>query len=227
MMVSKDDSGSGRSALVVGATGLVGGYCVDLLLADEAYARISTIGRRPAARSHPKLAQHVADLDRLAEWLSAFEVDDVFSCLGTTIRKAGSYEQFWRVDVEYPAAAARLAAEAGARNYLLVSALGADARSRVPYNRAKGEVEELVRSVGINSWCFRPSLLLGERAENRPAERLAAVLLTALRPALAGPLRRYRAISAATVARAMVAAARSGAPGRVVESDEIPALAEA
>ena len=214
------------SALLLGATGLVGGYVLDLLLDDPAFGRVVVLGRRPVDREHPKLEQHVADLARLQEHAELFRVDDVFCCLGTTIRAAGSREAFRRVDHDYVVDAARVAAAAGARRYLLVTATGADPGSRIFYNRVKGEAEAGVRAqpfqgVGI----LRPSLILGPRADRRPGEALAQRVAPGLAPLLIGPLRRYRAVEARPVARAMVRLARERPRGvRVVESDEIQQL---
>ena len=127
------------TALLLGATGLVGGHVLDLLLADPAYRRVTVLGRRPVARMDSKLDQRTADFDRLGDHAISFAVDDVFCCLGTTIAQAGSQEAFRRVDHDYVVSAARLAAEHGARRFLLVTAAGANARSRIFYNRVKGE----------------------------------------------------------------------------------------
>ncbi|MFL5537449.1 MAG: NAD(P)H-binding protein [Longimicrobiaceae bacterium] len=216
----------GRTALVLGATGLVGGHCVDLLLADAVWERVTVLGRRPLDREHSKLVQRVTDLERMDEAADAFAADDVFCCLGTTIRKAGSREAFLRVDHDYPVAAARLASEHGASRFLLVSALGADVGSRVFYNRVKGQVERDVAALPFDGVALaRPSLLLGERAEHRTGEAFAQAVMPLLSPVLRGPLRKYRAIHARTVAGAMVRLAREGFTGvRVVESDQLEAL---
>ncbi|HEU0051777.1 MAG TPA: NAD(P)H-binding protein [Longimicrobium sp.] len=212
-----------RSALLLGATGLVGGHLLDLLLADDAFARVIVIGRRPVDRSQPKLEQRTADFARLEEHADAFAADDVFCCLGTTIRAAGSQEAFYRVDHDYPLAAARLASERGAKRFLLVTAMGASPGSRVFYNRVKGEVERDVSALPFEGIAIlRPSLILGERAERRPAEAAAQVAGRALGFLFAGPLRKYRAIEAGTIARAMVRLAKEDARGvRVVENDEL------
>ncbi|HKP74220.1 MAG TPA: oxidoreductase, partial [Longimicrobiaceae bacterium] len=147
----------------------------------------------------------------------------VFCCLGTTIAKAGSQEAFYRVDHDYPVAAAKLASERGAKRFLIVTALGGNPASRVFYNRVKGEVERDVAAfpfegVGI----LRPSLILGPRDERRPAEAWAQKLAPLASPLLWGPLRKYRAIPATAVAAAMVRLAKEGFRGvRVLESDEI------
>jgi uncharacterized protein YbjT (DUF2867 family) len=225
-MSGPEAAAHGRSAVVLGATGLVGGHCLDLLLADGGWERVTVVGRRPIARENPRLVQRVVDFDRLDDDADAFAADDVFCCLGTTIKDAGSREAFRRVDHDYPVAAARLAVERGARRFLLVSALGADPRSRVFYNRVKGETERDVSALGFEGVAiFRPSLLLGDRERRRTGEAFAQTIFPALSPLLIGPLRKYRAVHAATVARALVRVARDGFRGiRILESDEIAAV---
>ncbi|HEX6368744.1 MAG TPA: NAD(P)H-binding protein [Longimicrobium sp.] len=211
------------SALLLGATGLVGGHVLDLLLDDPAYGRVVVLGRRSIDRTHPRLQQHVVDLGRLDEHAARFAVDDVFCCLGTTIRAAGSQEAFRRVDHDYVVGAARVAAGAGARRYLLVTAAGADAGSRIFYNRVKGEAEAGVRAQPFEGVVIlRPSLILGPREQRRPGEAVAQRIAPALGWMMIGPLRRYRAVEAGTVARAMVRAAKERTRGvRIVESEEI------
>lgn len=211
------------SALLLGATGLVGGHVLDLLLDDPAYGRVVVLGRRPVDRQHPKLQQHVADLGRLEEHAALFAVDDVFCCLGTTIRAAGSQDAFRRVDHDYVVGSARVAAGAGARRYLLVTAAGADAGSRIFYNRVKGEAEAGVRAQPFEAVVIlRPSLILGPREQRRTAEAVFQRVAPALGWMLVGPLRRYRAVDARAVARAMVRAAKERTRGiRIVESEEI------
>jgi uncharacterized protein YbjT (DUF2867 family) len=210
-------------ALLLGATGLVGGNVLDLLLNDPAYGRVVVLGRRPVDRRHPKLEQQVAELGRLDDHAAAFAVDDVFCCLGTTLRAAGSQEAFRRVDHDYVVDAARVAAAAGARRYLLVTAAGADSRSRFFYNRVKGDGEAGVLARPFEGVVvLRPSLILGPRAERRPAEALAQRIAPALNRLMIGPLRRYRAVDARVVARAMVRLAKERTRGmRIVENEEI------
>ncbi|HEX2206180.1 MAG TPA: NAD(P)H-binding protein [Longimicrobium sp.] len=223
MTDSVTPSAGSASALLLGATGLVGGHVLDLLLDDPAYGRVVVLGRRPVDRSHPKLVQQLADLGRLDEHAALFAVDDVFCCLGTTIRAAGSREAFRRVDHDYVVDSARLAAAAGARRYLLVTAAGADSGSRFFYNRVKGDAESGVRAQPFEGVVIlRPSLILGPRPERRPAEALAQRIAPALGVLMAGPLRRYRAVQAEAVARAMVRLAKERPRGaRIVENDEI------
>ncbi|MBI1966851.1 MAG: NAD(P)H-binding protein [Gemmatimonadetes bacterium] len=218
---------SPRSALLAGATGLVGGHVLKLLLADHDYSQVTVLTRRTLPLGAPKLVQQVADFDRLAELAPFPQADDVFCCLGTTIRRAGSQDAFYKVDFTYVHDLARLAAARGAKQLLLVSSLGANPRSRVFYNRVKGKVEDAVRALPLHGiHLFRPSLLLGARAEFRLGERIATVASRAVSWAFVGPLANYRPIAAEVVARAMVRVAKEGREGATVyESQVIQRLA--
>ena len=203
---------SDRTALLLGASGLVGGHVLRRLAADGRWGRVVTLGRRPLPTAGPTheepevdVSHYVVDFSRLAEQADLFACDDLFVCLGTTMAQAGSEEAFRRVDLEIPFEAAQLAHSAGARQVLLVSALGADPDARIFYNRVKGEAERAVAEVGFEAvQTFRPSLLTGDRDEVRWSERVAEVALRALRPVLRGPLAALRPTPAASVARAMV-----------------------
>jgi uncharacterized protein YbjT (DUF2867 family) len=215
-----------RRALVLGGTGLVGGALLGRLLADPEWTQVATLGRRPTGRAHPRLAEHTAPLEEMDQHAAAFAVDAVFCALGTTRRKAGSQGAFRAIDLEGVASAARLAAAAGARRFLLVSAAGASPRSRVFYSRVKGEAEEAARAAGVPGVVIvRPSLILGARGERRPAEHAAQVVGGFVAPLLRGPLARVRPVGAATIAAAMIRLAGEEAAGvRVVENEEILAL---
>lgn len=217
-----------RTALLAGATGLVGSHCLSQLLADPGYGRLIVLARRPLPLNDSKLDTRVVDFERLEE-ANLPRVDDVYCALGTTIRRAGSREAFRRVDHDYVVALARRTAERGAARFLLVSTLGADVRSPVFYSRVKGETERDVSDVGFEAvHLLRPSLLAGERSERRPAEHLAIVVCSALSPLLVGPIRKYRPIPAEVVARAMRVVARSDRGGtHVHESDRLAALGAA
>ncbi|WP_420475507.1 oxidoreductase [Noviherbaspirillum sp. ST9] len=202
--------------LLAGATGLVGGLCLQRLLADPVFTRVVVLARRPVDTSHPKLEQHVVDFARLDEARALFKVDKMICALGTTIKQAGSQERFREVDHDYPLQLACLGREQGARHLLLVSALGANVKSGVFYNRVKGEVETDVRAL---EWpqltIMRPSLLLGERQAFRFGEEMGK-RLAFLVPG------RYKPVQADDVAKVLVEAARRDAPGvEIIESDEI------
>jgi uncharacterized protein YbjT (DUF2867 family) len=218
----------GRRALIAGATGLTGSRLLALLLAEPAYERVHALLRRPLPDAQrpagpaaaPRLVEHVADLVRPDPDLDVPAVDDVYLCLGTTIRVAGSREAFRRVDFDATLRIARLARRRGASRCAVVSALGADASSRVFYSRVKGETEAALAALGYPSLTvLRPSLIDGERAERRPGERLALALA---RPASALLPARWRPVPADAIARCLLASVLRGEPGlRVVESDRI------
>jgi len=217
---------SGKSALLAGATGLVGGYVLRRLLAHPSYVRVEILVRREMPIRDSKLTQHIVEFARLSDGAPGVAPDDVFCCLGTTIRKAGSEEAFRRVDYDYPLALARLAKAAGAGKFLMVSALGADPKSAVFYNRVKGEVEQAIAAIGLPApYFFRPSLLTGPRAEHRPGEKIGIAVGKLIAPLLIGALRKYRPIHADTVAAAMVYVADHDVAAGVIESDAIARLA--
>jgi uncharacterized protein YbjT (DUF2867 family) len=218
-----------RTALLVGATGLVGRHCLDLLLSDPDYTRVVVLSRRPLDRSESTVDVRVVNFDALdgphGPRLPA--LDDVYCALGTTIRAAGSREAFYRVDHDYPLTVARRAHAAGATRLALVSSIGADPGARNYYLRMKGETERDVASLGYECVeVFRPGLLLGARAHRRPREAAASVVSRTTAPLLAGRARAYRPVAAADVAAAMVAAVRRGEPGNHVRTfDDIRRLA--
>ena len=201
-----------RTAILVGATGLVGGHVLKLLI--ERYEIVVVLGRRSVGRMGARVVEYLIDFDDIRPQPEQLRGDDFFCCLGTTIRAAGSREAFRKVDHDYVVELARRAQEFRTRRFFLVSALGADAGSLIFYNRVKGEVEEAVGDLPFRAvHIVRPSLLLGERAESRPTERAGQWLSRLAAPLLVGPLARYKAIEAADVAAALVACADSDEPG--------------
>lgn len=215
-----------RTVLVLGATGLVGAHAVDHLLDPGRDELVVTLVRRATGRSHPRLREEVVDLDALR---AAPPANAVLCAIGTTMKKAGSREAFRRVDHDIPLRVAGLCRAAGARDFALVSSVGADPRSASFYLRTKGELEEALALLGFPSLhVLRPSLLLGERREPRAGERVGAALSRITAGLMVGALRKYRAIDADVVARALVAASSREQPGRFVhEHDAIVALAAA
>lgn len=209
----------GRSAVVLGASGLVGGHLVALLRRDPTYAAATLLTRRALGLQADKIREEVINFEQPESFRPFVTVDDVFCCLGTTMKKAGSEEAFRKVDFDAPLAVAREAREAGVGQYLIVTAVGADPKSRVFYSRAKGEVENALRALEFPAGLkiFRPSMLVGDRTEPRPAERMAMAVMRATRPVFIGAMARYRAIDARDVARAMLRAATQEQSGSVVE----------
>ncbi|MBA4211104.1 MAG: oxidoreductase [Parvibaculum sp.] len=209
-----------RTALVAGASGLIGGHLVPLLLADPAYEKVIAVSRRPLdGIASPKLQTVVADFDALDATLAGVAAEDAFCALGTTIKAAGSQAAFRKVDHDYIVSFARAAKAAGARRFMLVSAMGADAKSAIFYSRVKGETERDLRSIGFEALhIFRPGLLIGERREKRTGEEIGAALTPFLNPLMIGPLRAYRSIRGETVARAMKGTALHGEDGTRVHT---------
>jgi uncharacterized protein YbjT (DUF2867 family) len=217
-----------RTALLVGATGLIGGNVLDVLIADARWSRVVVLARRAVEQKHEKVSEHIVDFEELADLETApsaggsraggaldgapaggafAAVDDVFACLGTTIKVAGSQERFRRVDHDYTVAVARLARAAGGRGIALVSSIGASETTSSFYLRVKGETERDVRALDYPTTVIaRPSILLGKRSENRPAERAGIAVANVLAPLMLGGLRAYRPIAARDVAIAMVEA---------------------
>lgn len=204
-----------KTALLLGGSGLVGAFCLQVLLADPAYASVIFVARRELTGDrHPRLVQKIIEFGGLAS-LELPPVNDVFCALGTTIRTAGSQEAFRRVDLEFPVASARQSLKFGAKQFVLVSSVGADPKSKNFYLRTKGEVEQALTSLPFQAvHIFRPSLLVGQRAESRTGESFAIVAGKIFQFLCVGPLRKYHPVSAAKVGRAMVAAASSNGNGR-------------
>jgi uncharacterized protein YbjT (DUF2867 family) len=215
-------AGSPLSVLLVGATGLVGRECLRLLLADNAFGRIIVVTRRPLSPDvrSPKLETHVVDFGHLNEYDAFFQVDAIICALGTTIRQAGSRTRFRTVDYEYPLLFAKLGRRQKCRHFLVVSALGANPRSRVFYNRVKGELEDALRGLDYPRLTIvRPSLLLGPRAELRLGEEVAKRVTRWL-----GPLvpRAFKPVEARAVATALIRTTREEGSGvRILESWEL------
>ena len=165
-----------KTVLIVGATGLIGSQLLELLLADDYYSKVIALTRKPLAIDHLKLDNLVLDFNKLSDSLEKLKVDDVYCCLGTTMKQARSQAAFRKVDFEYPLEIARITKESGAKSYLLVTALGANKRSSFYYNRVKGEVEEAIGQFGFKTYhVFRPSFLQGNRKEQRTGEEATRI----------------------------------------------------
>ena len=212
-----------RSALVVGATGLVGSMLVRLLCESEEYAAVNVISRRPLLYNHPKLDVKLREFDQIAESDIEF-AHEVFCCLGTTIKKAGTREQFEKVDFEYPLTIAALAKNRGIGHFIVISAMGANEKSLAYYSRVKGKLEtELIKMDFPQLSIIRPSLITGDRKEFRLGETVGAKALGIVNPLLVGPLKKVRSIPAEQIALAMKVVALHGKKQKVTIylSDEI------
>lgn len=200
-----------KTALIAGSTGLIGSQLLDLLLQDSRYEKVIAISRKPLSIQHDKLINVVCELDQLPADLKA---EDIFCCLGTTMKKAKTKAAFRAVDFDAPLALAKIGKAKGANQFLLVSALGANKTSSIFYNQVKGEVEEAIGAIGFESYhILRPSLLTGPRQESRSGEDAAKFFYKILGWAIPP---KYQAIDSLKVARAMVALAHQSLKGNFV-----------
>lgn len=191
-----------KTALIAGSTGLIGSQLLQLLLDSDRYNHVIALTRQDLPLQHSKLTQLKIDFSKLGESLDDFAADDIYCCLGTTMAKAGTKENFYQVDFYYPLLLAKSGKQRGAKQYMLVSALGADKNSSIYYNQVKGEIEEAVTKEHFEAThIFRPSLLLGDRSEQRTGEDAARIFYK-----IFGFLipKKYKAINSANVARAML-----------------------
>jgi uncharacterized protein YbjT (DUF2867 family) len=200
-----------KTALVLGASGLVGKTLVKQLCQDHRYQTVTCLVRKPLSldffcASADKVQPIVVDFENLQDYQGYFGCQHIYVCLGTTIKKAGSKGAFRKVDFEYVHVAAQLARAQRAVSFVWISSVGANAKSHNFYLRVKGELENAIIGMsGLDNACaVRPSLLLGEREEMRPAEKLASVISPFLSPLLVGGLMKYKPVQAADVAAQMI-----------------------
>ncbi|MDF9800666.1 uncharacterized protein YbjT (DUF2867 family) [Catalinimonas alkaloidigena] len=216
-----------KNALIAGATGLIGSELLRILKHHPYYQKVYVLTRRPLDISHERITEIIVNFDELSA-ADLPQIDDIYCCLGTTMKKAGSKEGFRKVDYDYPLKLAKLGKEKGARQYLIVTALGADKKSRFFYNQVKGEAEEAIAATGYEALhIFRPSILLGDRGENRTGERIGQVMMNVMSPLMLGTLKKYRPIEGKNVAEAMFIAAKQNLKGpHLFESEKIKILAK-
>jgi uncharacterized protein YbjT (DUF2867 family) len=212
-----------RNALIAGATGLVGNAILQQLLTDDAYEKIIIITRKPLGIIHPKLVQQQIDFDEIPMLKIGFQVDDVFCALGTTIKTAGSQDAFYKVDYSYVVNLGNWCAQNAVKQFLIVSAMGANTKSGIFYNRVKGEMEAAVSGLQIPYIkVFRPALLMGNRTEKRAGEKFAQFVMGSLGFLFTGPLLKFKGIGADVVAKAMIKVAKQEIQGfRIYESGEM------
>jgi uncharacterized protein YbjT (DUF2867 family) len=218
----------GKTAFVFGASGLVGSHLVKELLKNPYYSQIYLVVRKPLAVVHLKV--HEIYLDKFEDF--DFSVVDksgaqVFCCLGTTIKKAGSKEEFRKVDFELPLKIATWAKAKGINTFGAVSSIGANPHSSNFYLKTKGEMEEGLKAQDFNKLVIvRPSLLLGTRSEFRLGEEMAKIFSGVMKLIFFGSFKKYRAIEASTVSRSLMILVNSDYSNTVFESDKLEALAK-
>lgn len=199
-----------KTAILFGGSGLVGGFCLDLLLESPIYSKVLSFGRRKLEKEHEKLEQFEIDFEKVSQYKKLIRGNDLFCALGTTIKKAGSQEAFRKVDYEYPKEIATIAAKNGVNQFILVSSVGADAKSKVFYSQVKGELEEAIMKMpfwGVH--ILRPSMLLGKREESRPLEKIGIIFSKGIDFLMGDLLGKYQPVKAEDVAKAMVVEAQN------------------
>lgn len=203
-----------KTAVLVGATGLVGGHLLNYLLSSPSYSKVVVLGRKKLDVSSDKLIQHKINFDKYGSYAPLVKGDDLFIALGTTMAKAGSREAFRKVDYTYVLNISRAASDNGVNQLLVVSSVGANPDALVYYTRVKGEIEEALKKLKFWSiHIFRPSILLGERPESRAGESIAKVIGKGLDFVLGGLLTKYKPVDAETVAKAMAVKAQELSSG--------------
>jgi uncharacterized protein YbjT (DUF2867 family) len=210
-----------KTAIIAGASGLIGNDLIKLLIENTNYEKIIAIGRKPLSINSTKLIQIQVDFENLALHQNELFGEDVFCCLGTTIRKAGSESNFKKVDFDYCMNLANVAKQNGAKRFYLVSALGANSSSTIFYNHVKGKLENALIELNFESlYIFRPSLLLGKRTEFRIGEKIMQLIFKPISKIMIGGLRKYAAIESKTVAKSMDYFATKSATGIHIISNE-------
>lgn len=204
---------NGQTAVVLGATGLIGSHLVEQLLADDAFSTVRLLVRKPLSLQHPKLEVCITNFSDYEAYRQNLGTGDcIFSCIGTTNAKVKGDKLLYRsIDFDIPVNAARFGKQAGFNQFLLVSAIGADAKARIFYSRLKGEVEEMIATYQFKSFhVFRPSFLAGRKSNERTSEALITTLFKFFSFLIPS---KYKAIEAANVAKAMMKAAKTGKEG--------------
>jgi uncharacterized protein YbjT (DUF2867 family) len=217
-----------KTAVVLGATGLIGGHLVQELLKNEYFSKVRILVRKPISIEHPKADVQVVNFNDEKDIAAKLDIGDViFCCIGTTRKKVkGNKTEYRKVDYDIPIITARLGVQHGFSQYLLVSAIGANPVAANFYLQLKGCIEEDITALPFEAiHIFRPSILLGNRTEFRFGEQIGKKVMKAISFLLIGAWRRYKPVHAADVARAMVAAANKEEPGvHMYEYDEFENL---
>jgi uncharacterized protein YbjT (DUF2867 family) len=212
-----------KTALIAGATGLVGNELLKLLIASDEYETVYSVTRKPANLTSDKLKEFQIDFNDLDKLRLPSPPHHVFCTLGTTIKKAKTKENFRKVDYDYVVKLASLAKSLGTEKFLVVSSLGANAKSSIFYSRVKGEMENAIHDLNLpQTFVFRPSLLMGDRSEKRAGEKTAIAVYKVLDPLFIGKLKKYKGIRIEKVAKAMIeTASKNDQKFQIIESDEI------
>lgn len=216
----------GKTAIILGASGLTGQHLLAKLIDDENYETIKLFSRNKTENTSKKVIEIVGDILVLEKFKKDFTADELFVCIGTTAKKTPDKTQYKNIDFGIPAAAAKLAKENQIQTFIVVSAMGANAKSSIFYNKTKGEMEQAVLSEKIkHTYILRPSIIGGNRNESRLMEKIGVAIFKLLQPLMLGKLKKYRLIEAENIATAMINLANVKPEIQVIESDKILEMA--
>lgn len=212
-----------KTAVVLGASGLVGSKLVDVLLKSKEYSKVIIFVRKKIELSNSKLIQYSIDFNSIDLYTEYIKGDDFFCCIGTTIKKAKTRENFMKIDYNYPVKFAEIAKENGMKNFLLITSIKANPKSSNYYLKTKGILEKRIQEMKFSgTFIFRPSILLGKRKEIRIGEKVGGIILSFFSIFLLGRLKKYKPIQAAQVAYAMYKTAQENLLNvHIYESDQI------
>jgi uncharacterized protein YbjT (DUF2867 family) len=211
-----------KTAIILGATGLTGNLLLQKLINDDNYTSIKLFSRKKIEGLPLKVEQFIGNIIDLESFKSDFTADEVFCCIGTTLKKTPNKEVYRSIDYGIPTKAAKLSKENNIETFMVISALGASSKSALFYNKLKGEMEDSVLTFGIkNTYILQPSYIQGDRTENRPLERLYDVIFPIVNIFLIGNLKKYKIIKATTIADAMQNLASIKPTIKRIESDQI------
>ena len=199
-----------KKAILFGASGFIGGYLLDELLNDGEYEKVVIVVRKDLQVRHPKLETILGDYHSLPGLKGNLVADEIFIALGTTQKNTPDQHEYYQIDHDYPVLAAKIAKENGAKSVFVVTAVGANANSRIFYVRTKGEIERDIIALDFeHTHIFRPSMLMGSRKEHRPSEKALIRIWSVINRIFIGKLNRYRGIDGAAVAKDMINAAKN------------------
>ncbi|MEO9571920.1 MAG: NAD(P)H-binding protein [Polaribacter sp.] len=214
-----------KTAIILGATGLTGSIILEKLLSDSRYKTIKLFSRKRIKGLPGKVVQFTGNLLELEKFKSDFKADEIFCCIGTTTKKTPDKTLYKKIDLGIPVAAAKLAKENGITTFLVVSTLGANANSRIFYNKIKGEMEKNVLTTKIEkTHIIQPSLIGGNRKEQRILEKIGLFVFKLLQPLFFGKLKKYKITEAKDIAQAMLNLANSTTTEQIIKSEKIKEL---
>ncbi|MCH2231296.1 MAG: NAD(P)H-binding protein [Crocinitomicaceae bacterium] len=210
------------NAIIIGASGLTGSLLLSLLIEDDRYDKIKVISRSPLKVKHSKIEETIVEFDALEKYTKSFVGEHLFCCIGTTKKKTPNQSEYRKIDIDIPVNAAKICKKNDIKTLVVISAIGANASSSFFYNKTKGEMEDgiLIQKIQ-HTIIVRPSLIIGDRQEQRPAEKLGIVLFKALQFLFIGPLKKYKAIQARSIAKSMIFLANTPQNKSVFESSEL------